>query len=495
MLMRGMLDLTDNIVGGEMRRPEGVWVLDRDPDAYLVVAADKGTAHLSDTANEVSAEYGHWLGDAFASGGSTGYDHKALGITAKGALGERQAPLRRAGPRRDDRAVHGDRHRRHVRGRVRQRHAALAGDPAGGGVRSPARVHRPRPAAGARWRERQRLFDLPASSWDDYDKTLISEGGGVWPRSAKAVPLSPQARAALGIEADSLPPTELCQAILRAPVDLLWNGGIGTFVKASDESHAEVGDRANDALRVDGADLRCRVVVEGGNLGFTQRGRIEYAVAGGRINTDAIDNSAGVDCSDHEVNLKILLALAIEAGELTMEGRNELLESVADHVTSHVLYDNYLQVQILSQESAASPPADGGVRGADGRAGAGRPARPGARVPAGDGADGRARGRRRPAWRGPSCACCWRTRSGCCATSCWPPSLPDDPYLDDDLAMYFPGPVVERFGSHLVTHPLRREIIATIVTNDVVNSMGSTFVRADGGRDRGRRPTRSAAHS
>ena len=279
-LMRGMLDLTDNIVGGEMRRPEGVWVLDRDPDAYLVVAADKGTAHLSDTANEVSAEYGHWLGDAFASGGSAGYDHKALGITAKGAWESAKRHFAELGHdvMTEPFTVIGI--------------GDMSGDVFGNGMLlSPAiRLvaafdHRhvfidPDPPPGA-LAERQRLFDLPASSWDDYDKTLISEGGGVWPRSAKGVPLSPQARAALGIEADSLPPTELCQAILRAPVDMFWNGGIGTFVKASDESHAEVGDRANDALRVDGADLRCRVVVEGGNLGFTQRGRIEFALAGG----------------------------------------------------------------------------------------------------------------------------------------------------------------------------------------------------------------------
>ena len=264
---------------------------------------------------------------------------------------------------------------------------------------------------------------------------------------------------------------------------MFWNGGIGTFVKASDESHAEVGDRANDALRVDGAELRCRVVVEGGNLGFTQRGRIEFAVAGGRINTDAIDNSAGVDCSDHEVNLKILLAQAIEAGELTMEGRNELLESVADHVTSHVLYDNYLQVQILSQESAASHPADGGLRGADGGAGAGRSARPGARVPAGDGADGRARGGRGGMARPELCVLLAYAKR-LVRDQLLPSSLPDDPYLDDDLAKYFPGPVVERFGSHLVTHPLRREIIATIVINDVDQLDGQHLRGADGGRDR-----------
>ena len=209
----------------------------------------------------------------------------------------------------------------------------------------------PDPDPAASFAERRRLFDLPRSSWDDYDRTLISAGGGVWPRSAKAVELSDAARVALGIDATALSPTELCQAILRAPVDLFWNGGIGTFVKASEESHADAGDRANDSLRVDGRDLRATVVAEGGNLGFTQRGRIEYALNGGRINTDAIDNSAGVDCSDHEVNLKILLAQALEAGELDLQSRDELLAQMADDVIAHVLYDNYLQVQILSQES------------------------------------------------------------------------------------------------------------------------------------------------
>jgi glutamate dehydrogenase len=473
-LMRGMLDLTDNIVGGEMRRPEGVWVLDRDPDAYLVVAADKGTAHLSDTANEVSAEYGHWLGDAYASGGSAGYDHKALGITAKGAWESAKRHFAELGQdvMTEPFTVIGI--------------GDMSGDVFGNGMLlSPAiRLvaafdHRhvfidpdPPPEALA---ERQRLFDLPVSSWDDYDKTLISEGGGVWPRSAKGVPLSPQARAALGIEAESLPPTELCQAILRAPVDMFWNGGIGTFVKASDESHAEVGDRANDALRVDGADLRCRVVVEGGNLGFTQRGRIEFAVAGGRINNDAIDNSAGVDCSDHEVNLKILLAQAIEAGELTMERRNDLLESVADQVTAHVLYDNYLQVQILSQESAASPQRMEAYEALmEELEQAGLLDRALEFLPAVE----------RMAER--AAAAAGMVRPELCVLLAYakrlvrdqllPSSLPDDPYLDDDLAMYFPGPVVERFGSHLATHPLRREIIATIVVNDVINSMGSTFV-------------------
>jgi glutamate dehydrogenase len=474
-LMRGMLDLTDNIVAGEVRRPAEVRVLDGDPDAYLVVAADKGTAHLSDTANEVSIEYGHWLGDAYASGGSAGYDHKALGITAKGAWESVKRNFSEVG---QDVSVDpftvvgiGD----------------MSGDVFGNGMLlSPviklvgAFDHRnifldPDPAPAPGLAERRRLFELPGSSWDDYDRSLISEGGGVWPRSAKSVPLSEQARAALGVTAESLSPTELCQAILRAPVDLFWNGGIGTFVKATGESHRDVGDRANDALRINGSELRARVVAEGGNLGFTQEGRIEYALAGGRINTDAIDNSAGVDCSDHEVNLKILLAQAIEAGELDMAARNELLESVADHVTAHVLYDNYLQVQILSQEAAVSSQRMEAYEALmDQLEGSGLLERPLESLPSAE----------RMAER--EAAGIGMARPELCVLLAYakrllreqilPSTLPDDPYLENDLAAYFPGPVVERFGRHLVGHPLRREIIGTIITNDVINSMGITFV-------------------
>jgi glutamate dehydrogenase len=474
-LMRGLLDLTDNIVSGEVRRPEGVVVLDPDPDAYLVVAADKGTAHLSDTANEVSAEYGHWLGDAFASGGSAGYDHKALGITAKGAWESVKRHFSELGHdvMTEPFTVIGI--------------GDMSGDVFGNGMLvSPATKlvaafdHRhvfidPDPDPAASLAERRRLFELPASSWDDYDRSLISEGGGVWPRSAKAVPLSEAARAALGIEAEKLSPTELCQAILRASVDLFWNGGIGTFVKASEESHEEAGDRANDALRVNGNELRCRVVAEGGNLGFTQRGRIEYARAGGRINTDAIDNSAGVDCSDHEVNLKILLARAVESNDLTMDGRNELLESVVGDVIRHVLYDNYLQVQILSQESAASARRMEAYEslmeelesaGLLERALESLPSteRMAEREAAGDG------------MVRPELCVLLAYAKRLLREQLLPSRLPDDPYLDADLAAYFPPAVVERFGNRLADHALRREIVATIITNDVINSMGITFV-------------------
>ena len=440
-----------------------------------MVAADKGTAHLSDTANEVSLEYGHWLGDAYASGGSTGYDHKALGITAKGAW---ESVKRHFGELGQDVMTQpftvvgiGD----------------MSGDVFGNGMLlSPvtrlvaAFDHRhvfidpdPDPAPG--WPSGGGCSSWPEAPGTTTTAPLISEGGGVWPRSAKAVPLSPQARAVLGIGADQLSPTELCQAILRAPVDLFWNGGIGTFVKAADESHAEAGDRTNDALRVNGAELRTRVVAEGGNLGFTQRGRIEYANAGGRINTDAIDNSAGVDCSDHEVNLKILVGQAVDAGEMSVDERNRLLESVAEDVTRHVLYDNYLQVQILSQEAAASSQRMEAYEAlmteleSTGLLERGLEFLPSSERMAEREAAGSGMVR-------PELCVLLAYAKRLLREQILPSSLPDDTYLDGDLAEYFPRPVIARVGGHLSGHPLRREIVATIVTNDVVNSMGSTFV-------------------
>ncbi|MEO6409021.1 MAG: NAD-glutamate dehydrogenase, partial [Burkholderiaceae bacterium] len=308
--LRGLLDLTDNLVGGVVVAPPHVVRQDGD-DPYLVVAADKGTATFSDYANAISGEYGHWLGDAFASGGSVGYDHKGMGITARGAWESVKRHFREMG--RDTQSSEfsvvgiGD----------------MSGDVFGNGMLLSRHIrlvaafdHRhifidPTPDVAASFAERERLFKLPRSSWADYEAALISDGGGVWARTEKSIPLSPQAQAALGVDAQHLAPSELLTAILKAPVDLLYNGGIGTYVKASAESHLEVGDRANDGLRINGAQLRCKVVAEGGNLGLTQRGRIEAALAGVRLNNDAIDNSAGVDTSDHEVNIKILLGLAV----------------------------------------------------------------------------------------------------------------------------------------------------------------------------------------
>lgn len=472
--MRGLLDLTDNLVDGRVVHPPEVVVRD-DDDPYLVVAADKGTAALSDTANEVAAEYGFWLGDAFASGGSSGYDHKKLGITARGAWESVKRHFREMGTdvMNEPFTVVGI--------------GDMSGDVFGNGMLLSDQIclvaafdHRhvfidpnPNPAAG--FAERSRLFHLPGSTWDDYDRSKISPGGGVWPRTAKHIRLSPEARLALGNEGELLTPDEVIRAILRAPVDLLWNGGIGTYVKASTESHAEVEDRANDAVRVNGAELRCRVVAEGGNLGFTQRGRIEYALAGGRINTDFVDNSAGVDCSDHEVNLKILLGLAMRRGLLTLEERNDLLREVEQDVVAHVLYDNFLQAQIISQEAEQSVHRTEAYEDlmqaleAEGILDRALEALPSAEELA----------ERRRANRGltrPELATLLAYAKQALSDALLSSNLPDSGYLERDLRAYFPSKVVERFADLLPLHPLRRELIATLVANDVVNSQGITFV-------------------
>jgi glutamate dehydrogenase len=353
MLVSGLLDLTDNLRGGRTIPANSVVRYDGD-DTYLVVAADKGTATFSDIANEVAKSYGFWLGDAFASGGSVGYDHKAMGITARGAWESVKRHFRELGvdTQAEEFTVVGI--------------GDMSGDVFGNGMLLSQHIrliaafdHRhvfvdPDPDAAAGFAERRRLFELPRSSWDDYDRSLISEGGGVWPRTVKSIPISPRAAAALGIPEGTgkLSPPELMKAILLAPVDLLWNGGIGTYVKASTETNAEVGDKANDVLRVNGADLRAKVVGEGGNLGLTQRGRIEFARAGGKINTDALDNSAGVDCSDHEVNIKILLDQLVLDGRLLPNQRNELLAEMTDEVAELVLTDNYRQNAVLGVSRA-----------------------------------------------------------------------------------------------------------------------------------------------
>ncbi len=476
--MHGLLDITDNLVNGEVVHPAGVRVLD-GPDPYLVVAADKGTATFSDIANEAAERYAFWLGDAFASGGSAGYDHKALGITARGAWESVKRHFRELGidVRRDPFTAVGV--------------GDMSGDVFGNGMLYTESVrliaafdHRsvfldPDPVdAKVAFVERQRLFEQPGSSWNDYDRSLLSPGGDVVDRRAKSVTPSAQVRTALAIPGDApseMTPNELIRWILRAPVDLLWNGGIGTYVKSARESHADVGDRANDLVRVDGIDLRARVVGEGGNLGFTQRGRIEYALTGGRLNTDFIDNSAGVDTSDHEVNWKILLGLAIARGDLTVDGRNELLGSCAPDVVQLVLYDNYLQAQILSQEEQISP----------------------ARIEAYEElmqrleADGELERdveflptseemlERRAAGLGltrPEMSVLLAYAKRSVYSALLDSDLPDSDYLAADLERYFPRAIVERFGDLLIEHPLRREIIATMAANDVVNSQGITFV-------------------
>lgn len=477
--LRGLLDLTDNIVEGAVVPPPQTVRYDGD-DPYLVVAADKGTATFSDYANQISAEYGHWLGDAFASGGSVGYDHKEMGITARGAWESVKRHFREMGldTQTTDFTVVGI--------------GDMSGDVFGNGMLLSRHIrlvaafdHRhvfidPDPDPAASFAERERLFRLPRSSWADYEAELISRGGGVWPRSAKSVPISPQARATLGIEAESLTPAELIIAILKAPVDLLYNGGIGTYVKASSESHAEVGDRANDAIRVDGRQLRCKVVAEGGNLGFTQLGRIEYALMGaggrgGRINTDAIDNSAGVDTSDHEVNIKILLGLAMADGELTDKQRNALLADMTDEVAALVLRDNYFQTQTLSIGGRM------GMRLFDQQhrlvrwlEKQGRLNRALEYLPDDEAfADRKARG---VPLTSPERAVLLAYSKMWLFDTLLQSDLPDDPWVGTALARYFPAALRQRYAALMPRHPLRREIVATHVLNSMVNRVGSTFV-------------------
>jgi glutamate dehydrogenase len=476
----GLLDITDNLVDGVTVPPREVVRHDGD-DSYLVVAADKGTATFSDIANGVAKDYGFWLGDAFASGGSVGYDHKAMGITAKGAWVSVQRHFREMGvdcQAEDFTAVGiGD----------------MSGDVFGNGMLCSEHTrlvaafdHRdifidPAPDAASSYAERQRLFDLPRSSWKDYDASLISEGGGVWPRSAKSIPVSPQVREALGLGAGvtALTPAELMKAILLAPVDLLWNGGIGTYVKASEETNADAGDKANDAIRVNGQDLRARCIGEGGNLGFTQLGRVEYARygaggSGGRMNTDFIDNSAGVDTSDHEVNIKILLDRVVRAGGMDEAGRNRLLADMTDEVAALVLRDNYEQNLALANAEAHAPSLlhvhEEWMRALEKRGVLNRELEglPSTRQV-------RRRLDRKQALSAPELSVLLAWTKIVLADELIQSDLPDDPYLREDLLAYFPRQMVPDLEAAIEDHPLRREIIVTQVVNDLVNGAGMTF--------------------
>ncbi|MGZ4167609.1 MAG: NAD-glutamate dehydrogenase [Solirubrobacteraceae bacterium] len=477
--LSGLLDLTDNYAGAEVVAPERVVRYD-DDDPYLVVAADKGTATFSDIANEVSAAYGFWLGDAFASGGSHGYDHKAMGITARGAWESVKRHFRELGTDVQSEAFSvvaiGD----------------MSGDVFGNGMLCSEHIRLlaafnhahvfldPDPDPAASYAERRRLFALGRSSWSDYDASVISKGGGVHARSLKSIPITTEVREALGIEAERLSPAELIRELLRAPVDLLFNGGIGTYVKAADETHGEAGDRANDLVRVDGSQLRCRVVGEGDNLGFTQRGRIEYALrggpdeTGGRINTDAIDNVAGVNCSDHEVNIKILLGEVIAAGSMSDDERNELLEQMTDAVGAQVIYGSYTQTQALSLAGAQA------VSMLDVHA---RLMRRLEQVVSLDReieflpSDKTIAARRsdRRGLVGPELATLMAYGKIFLYGELVESDLPEDPYLAADLERYFPAPLPERFSEHIRHHRLRRELIATIVANQLVDRAGMTF--------------------
>ncbi|MGV9944100.1 NAD-glutamate dehydrogenase [Streptomyces sp. NPDC003401] len=471
-----LLDITDNMVAGEVVPPADVVRHDED-DTYLVVAADKGTATFSDIANEVAQSYDFWLGDAFASGGSAGYDHKAMGITARGAWESVKRHFRELGVNTqvEDFTVVGI--------------GDMSGDVFGNGMLLSEHIrlvaafdHRhifidPEPDAATSYAERRRLFELPRSSWADYDTSLLSAGGGVFPRTAKAIPVNAHIRAALGIEdkVTKMTPADLMKAVLKAPVDLLWNGGIGTYVKSSAESNADVGDKANDVIRVDGADLRASVVGEGGNLGLTQLGRIEYARGGGKINTDAIDNSAGVDTSDHEVNIKILLNGLVTEGDMTVKQRNKLLAEMTDEVGALVLRNNYAQNTAIANALAQSKdmlhaqqrfmrhlareghldraleflPTDRQIR---------------ERLSAGHGLTG------------PETAVLMAYTKITVSDELLRTSLPEDPYLRGLLYSYFPTALRERFAEQIDNHPLRREITTTVLVNDTVNTGGTTYL-------------------
>ena len=475
LFVSGLLDVTDNLIGTQVIPPPSVVRLDGD-DPYLVVAADKGTATFSDIANAVARSYGYWLDDAFASGGSDGYDHKVMAITARGAWESVKRHFREMGvdTQTTDFTVVGV--------------GDMTGDVFGNGMLLSEHIrlvaafdHRhifldPNPDAATSFPERKRLFELPRSSWADYDRKLISEGGGVFPRSAKSVPISRQVAVTLGLPkgTTAMTPAQVMKSILTSPVDLLWNGGIGTYVKASSEVNDAVGDRANDAVRVDGKALRARVVSEGGNLGFTQLGRVEAALSGVHINTDAIDNSAGVDTSDHEVNIKILLTAMTREGDMTLKQRNKLLVSMTDDIARQVLRDNYEQNALLGNARAQEHtmlavherfmhwleehgdldraleflPSDSEL---DLRHGAGQ------------------------GLKSPEFAVLVAYAKLALKKDLLSSSLPDEPWFQATLTKYFPNPIREKYQDKLASHPLRREIITNAVVNSMVNRGGITF--------------------
>jgi glutamate dehydrogenase len=472
--IRGLLDLTDNIVSGRIVPPREVVRRDGD-DPYLVVAADKGTATFSDIANAIAAEYGFWLGDAFASGGSAGYDHKKMGITARGAwecvkrhfrelgidIQKTDFTVAGIGDMSGDVFGNGMLLSRHIRLQAAFDHRHIFLDPD------------PDPALG--FAERARLFALPRSSWDDYDRKKLSRGGGVFARSAKSIALPAEARALLGLESGSAAPNEIIRAILALPVDLLWNGGIGTYVKAGDETNAEVGDRTNDGLRINGRDLRARVVGEGGNLGLSQRGRVEYGLKGGRLNTDFIDNSAGVNTSDVEVNIKILLNPQVAEGRLSQRERNRLLARMTRAVADLVLRNNYLQGQAIStlevQSAARLQEFQHLIRSLERSGDLNRALE---FLPSDD--ELLERRKRGIGLARPELAILLAYSKIWLNNHLLASDVPEDPYLSAELARYFPAPVQERFPRAITHHRLRREIIATATTNSLVNRMGPTFV-------------------
>ncbi len=472
--IRGLLDITDNIVDGNIVPPMNVVRYDED-DPYLVVAADKGTATFSDIANGISLEYGFWLGDAFASGGSAGYDHKKMGITARGAWESVKRHFRELDldPEKMDFTVVGI--------------GDMAGDVFGNGMLMSKHIKLlgaynhmhifidPDPDPVASFDERKRLFNLPRSAWSDYSAELISKGGGVFNRSAKSIKLTPEIQKAFGIEQEQMVPNDLIRAMLRSSVDLIWNGGIGTFVKASHETHTDVGDRGNDGLRIDGNELKAKMVGEGGNLGFTQLGRIEYSLNGGIIYTDFIDNSAGVDCSDHEVNIKILLNKLIADGEMTLEQRNKLLGEMTDEVGELVLRDNYEQTQMLSLEASVTTFTMDLVRRymteleKAGRLNRQLEFLPNEKTLLERKANGQ--GLTRPELAVLIAYCKMFLKQDILASD-----VTEDPYFEKHLMMAFPKPLSQKYLPQMKQHSLRREIIATQLGKSITDHMGVNFV-------------------
>ena len=471
--INGLLDITDNLDKNDVLPPDRVVRQDGD-DPYLVVAADKGTATFSDTANAIAEDHGFWLGDAFASGGSMGYDHKGMGITAKGAWEGVKRHFREMGRdiQREPFTVVGI--------------GDMSGDVFGNGmllsrhIRLQAAFNHqhifldPNPDEKASFAERRRLFRKPRSSWTDYREDLVSAGGGVYSRLDKTIPISPEIREWLGVSEEQMTPNALIRALLKAPVDLIWNGGIGTYVKASSESHADVGDIANNALRVSADELQCKVIGEGGNLGVTQRGRVEFALSGGRVNTDFIDNSAGVDTSDHEVNIKILLNLAMRDGKLSQNKRNELLVEMTDEVEQMVLRSNYLQTQAITMMEKLSPSRLGSKAhfievledmGMLNRALEFLP-------------DDDELTERREQGLGlmrPELSVLLSYSKIVLYQQLLDSDVPEDAWLSDEAVNYFPSPLRKPFAKYVSQHRLNREIIATQVTNSLVNRMGASF--------------------
>lgn len=470
----GLLDVTDNLVDGKVAPPDSVVRHDED-DTYLVVAADKGTATFSDIANEIAESYGFWLGDAFASGGSQGYDHKKMGITARGAWVSVERHFREMGVNtdKDDFTVVGI--------------GDMSGDVFGNGMLLSKHIKLvaafnhlhifidPNPDAAKSWKERERMFKLPRSSWTDYNAKLISEGGGVFERSAKSITLTDEIRDLTGIKAKSVPPNDLITALLKSDVDLIWNGGIGTYVKASDETDADIGDKANDAVRINGEELRCKVVGEGGNLGMSQKARMEYALNGGRMNTDFIDNAGGVDCSDHEVNIKILLNQVVDNGDMTQKQRNFLLEDMTDNVAALVLQNNYRQVQAISMaESRSLESMAEYQRYIINMENAGKLNRELEFLPSDD-----VLNERRNLQKGltrPELSVLISYSKAELKEALSVSEVPEDPYLSNELFTAFPENLVSDFPELLTGHRLNREIISTQIANHMINMMGINFV-------------------